>query len=204
MKKIVQSLLAIFFMLVFSIPYSLAENIYVTGVTNITMRTGPGVDHKIVLMLKSGTKLEILEHQEDWSHVQTMGGKQGWVLSRFLTPKVPDALLVEQLNIDNSKLMAKLTTIEEENKQLVIKNASLVQIEEKYNQLKEKSGQFLELEAEYKKMVAQFEDQKKRIEKLENDSSNEIKLWYLIGPGVLIIGFIFGLSTRKKKRSSLL
>ncbi len=204
MKKIILSLLVLSLICIFPISYSSAEDIYVTGVTNITMRTGPGVGHKIVRMLKSGTKLEIVEHKEDWSHVRTIGGKQGWVLSRFLTPKVPDALLVNKLEKENQRLMKRLAAIEEENKQLTVKNATLVQVEEKYTELKKESGQFLELKANYNEMIEQFENQKKKIEKLENDSKNEIKFWFLIGPGVLIIGFIFGLSTRKRKRSSLL
>ncbi|MFO7912531.1 MAG: SH3 domain-containing protein, partial [Desulfotignum sp.] len=46
------------------------------------MRTGPGVEHKIVAMLVSGTRLEILEYQDDWSMVQTDDQKSGWVLTR--------------------------------------------------------------------------------------------------------------------------
>ena len=101
-------------------------------------------------------------------------------------------------------LLSKVSTTEEENKQLIINNAALVQIEEKYKKLKQESGEFLELEGKYNMMMEQFESQKSKIEKLENDSNSELKLWYLIGPGVLIVGFIFGLSTRKKKKSSLL
>lgn len=208
MKKAFQSALALncilAFILIFSTSWARAEHIYVTGVTKITMRTGPGVGHKIVLMLKSGTKLEVVEHQNDWSQVRTLGGKQGWVLSRFLTQKVPDALLVEKLNMENESLQDRLSTTEEENRELTIKNNALVQVEKKYIKLKNESKQYLELEAKYNEIKAQFEVQKQTIEKLEDDSNSEIKLWYLIGPGVLIVGFIFGLSTRKKKRSSLL
>lgn len=181
-----------------------AEDIYVTGVTNITMRTGPGTSHKIVAMLKSGTKLEIIEFQSDWSQVKTAAGKQGWVLSRFLTQKVPDALLVEKLEKENQALQSRLETIEEENKTLTIKNAALVQVEDQYHKLKKESQEYLTLEAKYNQTIKEFDEQKNRIEKLESESHSEIQMWYLIGPGVAIVGFIFGLSTRKKKRSSLL
>lgn len=183
---------------------SFAENIYVTGVTKITMRTGPGVGHKIVEMLKSGTKLEIVEYQKDWSQVRTSAGKTGWVLSRFLTQKVPDALLVEQLKNNNQGLMSKLEAVQEKNKELTVKNAALTQVEEKYKKLKQESAEFLKLDAKYKKMTQQYETQKSRIEMLENDLNNEPKLWFIIGPSVFIVGLIFGLSTRKKKRSGLL
>jgi len=204
MKKTVQYILIISLWMVFFVSPLLAENIYVTGVTKITMRTGPGVEHKIVAMLKSGTKLGIVEFQKDWTHVETDQGKTGWVLSRFLTQKVPDALLVEKLENDNQDLMSKLESVEEENKTLTVKNATLVQIEEKYKKLKQESADFLQLDAKYKKTMQEFEAQKKQIETLKNNLNNEGKLWFLSGAGVFIVGLFLGLSTRKKKKSSLL
>ncbi|MCF6247184.1 MAG: TIGR04211 family SH3 domain-containing protein [Desulfobacula sp.] len=187
-----------------SVSSSYAEDIYVTGITNITMRTGPGVGHKIVAMLKSGTKLEILQYEKDWSQVKTGSGKLGWVLSRFLTQKVPDALLVSKLERQTQNLREKLNRIEENNKNLTIQNAKLVQIEEKYNKLKKESSDFLKLDAKHKEVVKQYQEQKGRIEVLEDESKNEIKYWLLIGPGVFIVGLFLGLSTRKKKTSGLL
>jgi SH3 domain protein len=204
MKKIAQSLLVISLWLVAFTGLSFAEDIYVTGITNITMRTGPGTEHKIVAMLKSGTKLEIVQYQNDWSHVKTSYGKVGWVLSRFLTPKVPPALIVEALENNNQELILKLEAVEEENKTLTVKNATLVQIEEKYEKLKKESTEFLKLDAKYEEMRKQYEAQKSQVETLEESLNNEPKLWFLIGPGVFIVGLFFGLSTRKKKRSSLL
>ena len=204
MKKTYQYLLIIFLWVVFFVPPILAEDIYVTGVTNITMRTGPGTDHKIVAMLKSGTKLEIVEFQKDWTEVKTAQGKIGWVLSRFLTQEVPSALLVEKLKQTNQNLAAKLDSLEQENQALTVKNATLVQIEEKYKKLKQESSDFLQLDAKYKKTKQEFEDQKTKIETLKSNLDNEGKLWFLSGAGVFIVGLFLGLSTRKKKRSSLL
>ena len=53
-------------------------------------------------------------------------------------------------------------------------------------------------------MMQEFEGQKAQIEILENNLNNEEKLWFLSGAGVFIVGLFLGLSTRKKKRSSLL
>ncbi len=181
-----------------------ADDIYVTGVTKITMRTAPGTEHKIISMLKSGTKLEILEYQRDWSHVKAKEGVDGWVLSRFLTEKVPDALLVNKLKASNQQLESKLKVLEEENKNLFNKNETLIEIEEKYKSLKQESADFLKLDAKYKEMTRIFETQKSKIESLEEESKTEIKFWVLIGVGVFIVGLIFGLSTRKKRRSGLL
>lgn len=184
--------------------FAIADDIYVTGITNITMRTGPGVTHKIVDMLKSGTKLEIVEYQTDWSQVKTAKGKLGWVLSRFLTEKVPDALLVEELQDRNQKLKTQLETLEDENRDLTVKNAALVQIEEKYKKLKKESSDFLKLDGQYKDLVKLYEAQKSKIENIEFDSKKEIKFWLLIGSAVFLVGLFLGLGTRKKRKSSLL
>jgi len=125
-------------------------------------------------------------------------------LSRFLTKKVPDALLVEKLEKENQELVTRLAALEAENQELTVKNGALVEIEEQYVKLRKESADFLKLDAMYKEMIEQNAAQKKRIEKLENDLNNETNVWFLIGPGVFIIGLIFGLSTRKRRKSSLL
>ncbi len=189
--------------LIFACPLS-AKDIYVKGITNITMRIGPGIDHKIVAMVKSHTKLEIIEDQKDWTQVKAYNGKIGWVLSRFLTQEIPATLFVDKLRGENSTLISKLQAFEEKNKKLVDDNIMLTQVQEKYNKLKKESANFFKLDAEYKKISAQFEIQKDRIKELEDNFDDEKKLWFLSGSGVFIVGLFFGLSMRKKKRSSLL
>jgi len=184
--------------------YAFAEDIYVTGITRITMRTGPGLEHKVIAMMTTGDKLEIVEYQKDWSRVKTARGKTGWVLSRFLSQKIPDALLNEKLEKVNLELASQLETIKEERETLKQENTKLLEIEEKYHELKQASAEFLKLDAEYKKMVQLNEAQKNQIKLLEEDLDSEPKLWFLIGPGVFIVGLFFGLSTRKKKKSGLL
>lgn len=181
-----------------------AKVIYVSGVTKITMRTGPGTSHKIVAMLTSGTRLEILKFQPDWSMVQTASGKNGWVLSRFLTEEVPRALIVKQLRQENQELVADLEIARKTAGELKTKNDTLRGIEKKYKQLQQASSDYLRLDAEYKELLTVSEKQKIQIHNLEQNLNNEEKLWFLSGAGVFIVGLILGLSTRKKKTSSLL
>ena len=204
MRKIYQYTVIILLSILFFTCPLLAEDIYVKGITNITMRTGPGVDHKIVAMVKSGTKLEIIEYQKDWTQVKAYSGKIGWVLSRFLTQEIPGALLVDKLREKNSNLILKLSEVEQENGKLINKNVILTQVQKRYNKLKLESADFLKLDTEYQKISEQFEVQKNRIKELENNLDNEEKLWFLSGGGVFIVGLFFGFSMRKKKKSSLL
>lgn len=182
----------------------MAEDIYVSGVTKITMRTGPGTEHKIVAMLTSGTKLEILEYQKDWSNVRTDTDKRGWVLSRFLTREVPRALLVKQLQMENQELIAARDHAQARAVELKAENDSLAGIQKKYKQLEQASADYLKLETAYQELAEKSKAQQEQILSLEQKVDNEELLWALSGAGVFIIGLIIGLATRKKKRHSLL
>jgi SH3 domain protein len=181
-----------------------AQDIYVSGITKITMRTGPGVEHKIVTMLISGSRLETIEYQKDWSHVRTQNNKTGWVLTRFLTQKAPQTLLIKQLEDENQRLVTALERTEEKKRALAEKNDILVDIEEKFRKLEQASADYLKLSENYKALARKSQEQKEQILSLEKNMSNEEKLWFLSGAGVFVVGLIIGLITRKKKRSSLL
>lgn len=181
-----------------------AKDLYVRGVNKITMRTGPGTDKKIIAMLISGTKLQILKYQKDWSMVETSKGKQGWVLSRFLTEEIPKAIMVQRLEKENQDLVAALDEARRNLKQLEERNTVLTKIEKQYGELKKASADYLKLDAEHKALLKTSQDQKIQIRNLEESLDDEEKLWFLSGAGVFIVGLILGLSTRKKKSSSLL
>jgi SH3 domain protein len=181
-----------------------AKEIYVSGVTKITMRTGPGISHKIVAMVTSGTKLQILEHRKDWSMVRNSAGKTGWVLTRFLTEEVPKALMLERYKKENERLASKLAAAEETAETLNVQNKDLTEIAKKYKQLKDASASYLKLEIEHKALLEQSREQEERIQNLVQRNKSEVKLGLLSGAGVFIVGLIFGMSTRKKKRGSLL
>lgn len=66
-----------------------AQTVYVSDEFEITLRTGPGNDHKIISMPKSGNAMEILQKGEEWSRVRLPDGKEGWVLSRYISPTRP-------------------------------------------------------------------------------------------------------------------
>ena len=204
MKKKYQYLLIIFLWVVFFVYPSFAEDIYVAGITKVTMRTGPGIENKIIDILTSGDKLELVEYQKDWSLVKKDKGRTGWVLSRFLTQETPDAFIIEKLEKDNQDLISRLGTAEEENKILSEKNTALLQTQAEFDKLKQECGDFLKLNAEYKKIMEQFSAQKGQIKTLENSLNKEQKYLLLSGAGVFVFGLLLGLVTRKKKRTSLL
>ena len=181
-----------------------AQEVYVSGITKITMRTGPGIEHKIVAMLETGTRLDILEYKSDWSLVQMDNQKQGWVLTRFLTEEKPLTFLVEKLRKENERLTGALEKSEKHNQVLAEKNTTLTDIEKKYQELKQASADFIKLNEKHRALVQLSEEQAQQISLLKENLNNESILWFLSGAGVFIVGLILGLSTRKKKKRSLL
>jgi len=204
MRAIVKYLVLVQAVLAILAAAGFAETFYVGNVMKVTLRTGAGVKHKIVAILKSGESLEMLEYNDDWSRVRMDNGKEGWVLTRFLTEKTPLSYIVDKLRKENREYSETIAELEKKNKALVRINEKLKGMEEAYNRLKKESSEFLALEKKYKKATSRFKEQQDRIRELEKSLGNEEIKWFLSGSGVLVAGVLLGLSARKKKQSSLL
>ncbi len=203
MKNIFRILLTLLILLTLS-HSAAAEKYYVSELMKITMRTGPGVGHKVISMVSSGDLLTMLEYTKEWSRVKAPNGKEGWVLTRFLTKNRPLSIVVEELRKKNQSLTVQLDKIKAENQALSGTREKLVNLETSYNSLKEKSSKFLEIEQQYNEATQKLDEQKNRIDTLESQLKNEDMTWFLSGAGVLIVGIILGVSAKKEKRNSLL
>ena len=197
-----------------------AETMYISDIIEIMIRTGPGSDNRIMAMIKSGEKVEMLKPGEEWSLVRIANGKEGWALNRFLTSKEPDELALARLGEKYKVLKNQAVSLIEENKvykkenkqlnsELKTNKKILNKIKLSYETLKKESAEFLELKSNYKKTASILAEQTKKAEKLE-DKLTKLLLhrnikWFLSGAGVLLLGFVIGFSaSRQRKRSSLL
>ncbi|SMC51638.1 SH3 domain protein [Desulfocicer vacuolatum DSM 3385] len=198
------SFIVLVFSFVLFVGISFAETVYVGGVMKITMRRGPGTKHKIIAMVATGDSLNIVENGRDWTRVRNSAGKVGWVLTRFITRDVPMKRQVEVLEKKNKDLTHLLEKIKQENRDFQTTREKLAVIEDAYNRLKKKSADFLALEAAHEEMAQAFTQQKDRILTLESRLNKEDIKWFLSGAGVLVVGILLGVSTRRKKHRSLL
>ena len=192
---------------------------YINDSMRITMRTGPATDRKIISLLSVGQEVEILKAEDEWTLVRLQNGKEGWVISRFLTDQTPDSIQLEALRKNHSILQAKVESLMEENKALKAENNKLsndLNISEKkkkslsnsYETLKKDSKEFLDLQAKYKESVSKLAEQTQKAEKYEDELTkllwNKNIKWFLSGAGVLVLGFIIGFSTKRQRRHSSL
>ncbi len=97
---------------------SRTETVYVSEEFEITMRTGPGNDRKIISLIKSGNAMEILEKGQEWSMVRIPSGKEGWVLNRYITTSQPSAMVLERVRKEYDVLAAKYKELKERSDRL--------------------------------------------------------------------------------------
>lgn len=197
-----------------------AEKKYINDLLEITLRTGQGIDHKIIEIVKSGQMVEVIKPGDQWTKIRRLNGTEGWVVSRFLTSNKPNILLLKELQEKHEAIMIRtdsqleeITKLQEDNKELrsklTVSAKTLNDLNNSYETLKKESGEFLQLKSNYNKATAQLTKQKQKIQKYEDELSKleqrQIFRWIFTGAGILFLGFLIGLSgKRQRRRPSLL
>jgi SH3 domain protein len=95
------------------------------------MRQGKSTKHKIIKTLKTGTPLEVLEEDESYFKVRTSDGVVGYVLRQYVSSSPPKTQRIEELEILNSSLQKKISTLENAKGDLEMQ---LKTIQENYQQ----------------------------------------------------------------------
>ena len=192
-----------------------AESMYVTDQLKLTLRSGPSTEHKILAVVESGQKVEMLEPGDDWSLVRNANGKEGYVLTRYLKSEPTHNVRLEQLQSKHKALMQQSATLLEENTRFRSENKKLKSTLDKnekalkklrldYDKLKAGSAEYIELKEKYKTASGQLAEQTKRADTLDEElravEINQYIKWFLAGSGVLLVGFIVGFSARRQRR----
>jgi len=220
MKFLCIRIMVIATVLSFSGPVAWAQQMFVKEMMKITMRTGPGNDRKILALVNTGQAVDVVEAGDEWSLVRLGDGKEGYVLTRFLTEEEPSSISLEKLTHQYTTLAAKHKALAEENtrlKETVQRLTTEVQtgtkalkdLQKDYEKLKSGAAEYLELKAKHQQTATHLADQTKRANQLETEFTELVRnrniKWFLSGAGVLILGFIVGYSSkRQRRRSSLL
>lgn len=196
-----------------------AETMYVNDNMKITFRAGPGNDHKIMALLSVGERVEVIKPGDDWTQVQLPDGKEGWVLTQYLTSKVPCGVEIEALKQAHQRVNKTASALKEENLALKTelktvsddlkqRQQALDTVQTQFETLRDESAHFIELKAQYDKAVTELSAQKKRADALDKSLSAALKSrqikWFIGGAGTLLLGMILGFSSKREKRKSSL
>jgi SH3 domain protein len=192
-----------------------AETMYISDNLRITLRSGPSSGNKILAVLESGQIIDVVKKGDEWSQVRMPNGKEGWALSRYLSPEPTHNLKLERLESKHKNLMAQAATLIEENNTLEAENKEfraqfeitqqqLQQTSTEFETLKSEASEYIALKANYARAASQLAEQTEKAQKLEEQVAkmemNYAIKWFLAGSAVLILGFLIGFSTKRQRR----
>jgi SH3 domain protein len=193
----------------------LAKTQYITDSFEITLRNSASNSAKIIAMPKSGDPVTIIGGDGEWLNIRMNAtDKKGWVLKRYITPRVP---FEKQLNYVNTKhkvfkdsVKTLLNTIAElRNEKLSLKKelnstkSELDNVEKRYTSLYDGSSDYLGLQAEFDSIGVKYEREHEKNSELTIENAqlriNVRNRWFLTGALVVFLSYLLGRSSRKNK-----
>jgi SH3 domain protein len=111
---------------------------YVRDEVFVHLRAGPGLEYKILKLLKSGDAVTKLSETDDWIQTQTGEGQTGWIPSGYLSAEPPPSVALP-------KVKEQLAQAETRIDELETKVASQGQALDELDSLRQRSS---ELESE--------------------------------------------------------
>jgi SH3 domain protein len=196
-----------------------AENVYVSDTRKITVRKSPGNDKRVVSVLTSGEPVNVIQAGDEWTKIQLSDGKEGWVISRFLSTQAPCTIALKELEKKYNEMLAhpgmaqeEIVRLKDENLKLSADRQStgkqLQSITENYDTLKKDSSDVVKLRASYDDALKRLTEQNKKLEQLQAEvgkiTFQQNFKWFLAGGGVFLAGFILGFTIKRKRSYNLI
>jgi SH3 domain protein len=201
---------------------ALAATQYVSDKLVITLRTGEGDKYRILKMLNAGTPVEILqEGTAGHLFVRTPDGAEGWVQKQFITPETPKPIVIARLEKERERLREQVTQLQTRQGELTteLENArreraggdaafadlqkELDRVSAEYADLQAKAANVVEMAAERDRLEVRSARLAGEVEQLRQENEDILFTgavkWFAAGGGVLLVGWIVGRTSRKKK-----
>jgi SH3 domain protein len=187
-----------------------ASTRYVSEELEITMRTGQGVKFGISRMLTSGTKLTVLETNKatGYSKVRTQTGKEGWVLTRYLSNEpssrnraATSEQKVANLELEIAKYKEELQVLSSQNESSSAENLTLKETSQRLSKelddLRRTASSAVALDNENRQLKQKLQQMNHDMQAVTIENSalkgSDSKRWFLIGAAVLFGGILLGL-----------
>ncbi len=167
-------------------PATSPEQMYLTDTIKVMMRSGPGIDYKIVAMPTVGQAVTVLETGEQWTRVQLSGGKKGWVLNHFISEEIPQRMQLAECREKYADILEKYKPAVKQKEALIKENAAL-------------KAEFASNVKETEERIRRLIRENKELSRA-NRWSHRLLLSFLYGAGVLLAGIFFGSRMKKDKQ----
>ena len=213
--------LILFVLVLVAIDPALAQRTrYVTDQLKLEVRSGPGVQNRIVRMLESGTPVTVLDGSEGWSRVRYGDDGEGWILDRFLMAEPPARGRLESATDSMKAAREEVVRLQEELNKINQANAELTESRDAFvNKTSNLTNELADIKRTAASAIAvrnenqqlkqqslslsqQLEDLKREYTVLRDGRNRD---WFIAGAGVLFGGMLLGLiipRIRWKRRRS--
>lgn len=194
---------------------------YITDHIEVTLRTGQGIEHRVLRTLESGVTVKVLETSpQGYSRIQTEEGIEGWVLSRYLmsTPSAKEQLnaakqRIANLELKTAQLKEEIQKISQQRKTTQEKAQTLLEDNQRLGKeleyIRQTAASALAIDSENKRLKDQLMNLERVVQGLQQENvalrDRTSREWFLIGAGVILIGMLIGLvipKIRWKRRST--
>lgn len=192
-----------------ALPLSVAaETRYVSDQLLITLRTGKGNEYQVIKSLPSGTRLELLDDDGEFSHVRTEDGVEGWARNQYLidAPIARDQLAAaeqklgklqetrKQLRLQIKELKSDKVKVEKERDTLA---SDLAKLKKELTGLQKVAAQPIQTAKQNEQLTKQVETLQQETTRLTEENTrltdSSQRDWFLTGAGVLGGGLVLGL-----------
>jgi len=192
------------------------EPAWVSDQFEIMLRTGPGTEFSIQLMVVSGTELDVLERDEEigYARVEASDGTEGWVLSRYLMTepgaRAQLAALSQQLvnpgdggASAESQLGALRVENESAKRQIRALERDKTELQTEIDDIRLTAANSLAIDSQNENLQQLLTDAEIRMNIIEQENDNlvsqQTRNWFITGALVMFGGVLLGLILPKLK-----
>ena len=181
--------------------------VYITDQLDLPIRSDKAFGNNIIRLLPSGTELSLLQSTEDgWAQIQ-FDDTIGWIKSFYLSPD-PSAreklkkltrtnnankLLITKLSTEKEDLENQLSSLKQENTDLVVQSSKSQAEKEHIEQIYQDA---LKLEHKNEKLIQEKLQLKAELQLSENNTQiqkdTSSRNWFIVGAIVLFFGMMIG------------
>ena len=142
-----------------------AAPVYITDKLNVGLHEEKTLDSPIVAVLPSGTELELVKREDNFSFVSDKKGTTGWVDNSYLLDEAPAGEQVKTLTARNASLVQQLKSLQAGNGNSPANSEQLAKLQkendslqQQYNSERLKTGELQVTIAELRKRLGQNND----------------------------------------------
>ena len=195
--------------LVSSISVAQARTVWVDDQIYLPLRSGAGTQYRIVQnAMPSGTPLEVLEVDNDYTRVRTSRGNEGWVANQYLSDEPIAADLLEGVREELQRtrrklneLQAELTEVTNERDNLRNEESNLSsrteELQTELDRIKSVAADSLNLERRNRELVEENQKLSDDLEVLTAENhrleANKESDFMLLGAGLVFGGVLLAL-----------